>query len=121
MKEINREMFEAWLFDPRNDGREFDYGNAVGGCAICVFVRETSKYKDAWGGSYQVYLEKYRPFKDNPEVAIPAWLLCEGGGVTSIRPLTTTNMRIRYLELFPDTEREQFVPEVEEQKEKTLL
>lgn len=115
MNEINRESFEAWLFSQPPE-REFNYSDIKGGCAVCTFVRETTSYSEACGGSDYYGVRLKNNWADvNPEIVpLPDWLKSGSGGVLNVlerRPgplfvLTIQNMQRRYLELFPTTHHE---------------
>lgn len=112
MKTIEREPFEAWLFAQPPE-RTFDYFDVNGGCAICAFVRETTKFKDTDGGSTTVTL-KIEGLHQGV-VELPDWLTntksLERMGILhsyifesqTATNLTCRAMQKRYLELFPNT------------------
>lgn len=107
MKEINRELFEAWLFSQPLE-RKFHYVKVDGSCAICCFVKETIKIEDVWGGSRFINgTINGTPIK----IPVPSWWDINGHGERYEAPLsrchnagtlTIANMQRRYIEMFGD-------------------
>lgn len=103
MKEISRELFEAWLFSQPKE-REFNYMDNTGGCAVCAFVRETTSHANAKGGAKTVEI-------GNRSIQMPEWLRAGTQGVLSVAdedhcrctadfvPVSIRGMQKRYRQL----------------------
>lgn len=124
MKEINREHFEAWLFNqPKDKVIEAGFGDR---CVFCSFIKETTSNSRAFFSGWDKWTtaRHTEPYTELPawsqQLVNKKWLTSQCNNTFSYA-VTVEKIQQRYLELFPDTEREQFVPVVEEQKEKTLL
>lgn len=105
MNTINREHFEAWLFSqPRT--RAFNYDDVKGGCAVCSFIRETTDWAEACGGS-DAGVHKSRGTALMETIPLPDWMKVQTKGVLwALEPISSTitigQMQDRYRELFPD-------------------
>ena len=98
MNIIERERFEAWLFNqPRK--RRFTY-ECRSGCLVACFLRETTRFNDAAIGP---------DFWSETICGVghwfPAWLNPSYPGhlpIEQIKPLTIGNVQDEYIKLFGD-------------------
>lgn len=111
---IERELFEAWLFNPAQSlERMFDYMDVNGECAICCFFKETYKVPEGGieGGGASI-----RPYRSRKTLAeIPEWWDCGNRSrktydftaslahmSKSGNTLTIASMRLAYIARFGD-------------------
>lgn len=96
--EINREMFEAWLFSQPLE-RKFDFHN-IYECALCCFLREVCGSIDPIVGNISVLPKGL----GGESIAMPKWLDSNDHAKAVLRanPLTVANMQSRYISLFGD-------------------
>lgn len=113
---IEREMFEAWLFNPAQPPeRQFEYCNTEGECAICCFFKETYRTP---GGRVEGGVTDIRAFRSTVVLAVvPEWWDCGRIGIRnydfskslahaarsrSNNMLTIASMRNAYIAMFGD-------------------
>ena len=100
MKEINRELWEAWLFSQPKE-RSFNYADCCA-CAVCAFTSETTNCKGVIVAGELVWAN-LSDYPQKPLTKIPEWLWKVIHVFSGNYELTVPAMQARYLELFPET------------------